>query len=333
MSGGGTKSVVQALVVNSVLTVIKSGAYFVSGSNAMLAEAIHSAADTGNQALLLLGIRTSSKSESVHHPFGYGKDRYVWALLSAAGIFFLGCGVTITHGVHALMGHEPTDPPGWMVYAILGISFVLDAFVLVGAIKELDSQREGRPWIHFLKNAEDTTTVAVLFEDGAATLGIILAFLGIFATHSLGIVWADAAATILIGCLLGVIAVFLGRQNRGYLIDRAISGEVQNKILQIIRSHKAVEGIFDIKSRIIGAGQMSFTADIEFDGKDLSDKVQERMDLEKEFAALKTPEDLDRLLDDHARVVVDELGNEIDRIEAELKAQVPSASFIQLEVD
>jgi zinc transporter 9 len=333
MAGGGTKAVIQALTVNGFLTVLKGGAYMTSGSSAMLAEAIHSAADTGNQALLLLGIKTSSKTESVHHPFGYGKDRFVWALLSAAGIFFLGCGVTITHGVHALMGHEASEAPGMMVYSILGISFALDAFVWYGAGKELNRQREGKPWLEFLRTAEDTTTVAVFFEDGAATLGIILAFAGIYATHTLGIVWADAAATIAIGVLLGVIAIFLGRQNRTYLIDRAISGDVQNKILTIIRSHKAVDGIFDVKSRIIGAGQMSFTADIEFDGKDISDKVQERMDLKKEFDALKSPEDLDRLLDNHARVVVDELGNEIDRIENELKTQIPGASFIQLEVD
>jgi len=333
MSSGGTKAVVQALAVNSVLTVIKGGAYSVSGSNAMLAETIHSTADTGNQALLLLGIKTSSKSKSVHHPFGYGKDRFVWALLSAAGIFFLGCGVTITHGVHALFGHESGDAPGWIIYAILALSFCLDAFVLFGAVKEINRQREGRPWLKFFREAEDTTTLAVMFEDGAATLGVVLAFIGIYATHNLGIVWADAAATIDIGVLLGVIAVFLGRQNRAYLIDRAVSTEVQNNILGIIRSSEAVENIFDIKSRVVGAGQMSFTADIEFDGKDISDKVQKRMDLAKEFEALKSPEDLDRLLDNHARVVVDELGNEIDRIEAEVKAQIPGASFIQLEVD
>ena len=184
-----------------------------------------------------------------------------------------------------------------------------------------------------MKNAEDTTTVAVFFEDGAATLGILLAFIGIYGTHSLGIPWADAAATILIGVLLGAIAVFLGYQNRAYLIDRSISHDVQQKILNIIRSHNTVDGVFDVKSRIIGAGQLSFTADVEFDGKDISDKVQQRMDLEQEFKNLKSAEDLDRLLDNHARVVVDELGHEIDRIEKQLKEQVPGASFIQLEVD
>jgi len=333
MAGGGKKAVLQALGVNTFLTIVKGVAYGVSGSSAMLAEAIHSAADTGNQALLLLGIKTSAKGKTERHPFGYGKDRFVWALLSAAGIFFLGCGVTITHGIHALSDHGAKDPPGVMVYSILGVALVLDLFVLYGAGKELNRQRKGRAWLSFLKNAEDTTTVAVFFEDGAATLGILLAFLGIYGTHSLGIVWADAAATILIGILLGAIAVFLGQQNRAYLIDRSISHDVQQKILSIIRSHNTVDGVFDIKSRIIGAGQLSFTADVEFDGKDISDKVQQRMDLEKEFENLKSVTDLDQLLDNHARVVVDELGHEIDRIEKQLKEQVPGASFIQLEVD
>ena len=333
MAGGGKKAVLQALGVNTFLTIVKGVAYGVSGSSAMLAEAIHSAADTGNQALLLLGITTSAKGKTERHPFGYGKDRFVWALLSAAGIFFLGCGVTITHGIHALSDHGPKEAPGMMVYSILGVAFVLDLFVLYGAGKELNRQRQGRSWVSFLKNAEDTTTVAVFFEDGAATLGILLAFAGIYGTHSLGIAWADAAATILIGVLLGAIAVFLGYQNRAYLIDRAISNDVQQEILNIIRSHDTVDGVFDIKSRIIGAGQLSFTADVEFDGKDLSDKVQQRMNLEEEFNKLKSPEDLDRLLDNHARVVVDELGHEIDRIETQLKEQIPGASFIQLEVD
>lgn len=333
MAGGGKKAVLQALGVNTFLTIVKGVAYGVSGSSAMLAEAIHSAADTGNQALLLLGITTSAKGKTEQHPFGYGKDRFVWALLSAAGIFFLGCGVTITHGIHALSDHGPKEAPGMMVYSILGVAFVLDLFVLYGAGKELNRQRQGRSWVSFLKNAEDTTTVAVFFEDGAATLGILLAFAGIYGTHSLGIAWADAAATILIGVLLGAIAVFLGYQNRAYLIDRAISNDVQQEILNIIRSHDTVDGVFDIKSRIIGAGQLSFTADVEFDGKDLSDKVQQRMNLEEEFNKLKSPEDLDRLLDNHARVVVDELGHEIDRIETQLKEQIPGASFIQLEVD
>jgi zinc transporter 9 len=333
MAGHGDKAVVMALIGNSILTVVKGFAWFVSGSNAMLAEAIHSAADTGNQALLLIGVRSSAKEGNRQHPFGYGKDRFVWALLSAAGIFFLGCGVTVTHGVHALIGHEPAQPVGWLVAGVLALSLLLDAGVLFGAFRALNERRGGKPWLRYLRETEDTTTVAVLFEDGAATLGVLLAAAGIGATHWLGLWWADGAATIAIGVLLGAIAVFLGRQNRAYLIDRSVSAEVQTRILDIIRRRRGVKQVLGVKTRVVGAGTMSFNADLEFDGKVISDRLQQRMDLAGTLRDLKTPEDLDRLLDEHARRVVDELGEEIDRIEAEVQAQVPGAAFIQLEID
>lgn len=334
MAGGGNKAVIQALVGNVVLTVIKTGAWTVSGSGAMLAEAIHSLADTGNQALLLVGVKSSGKDSTTRHPFGFGKDRFVWALLSAAGIFFLGCGVTITHGVHSLLAHEKGGAPGWITFAVLGISLLVDGFVLVSALREVNDQRGDKGWFEFLRTTEDTTTLAVLFEDGAATLGVILAAAGIGATHYLGIAWADGAATIGIGLLLGIIAAFLGRQNRAYLIDRAVGADVQTRILNIIRGHHpSVTNVLEVRSRIVGAGTLSFAAEIEFDGKIISDGVQQRMDLAAELEKLKTPEDLDRLLDQHARIVVDELGNEIDRIEQAVRDQVPGAAFIELEVD
>ncbi len=332
-AGGGNKAVVMALIGNGFLTVIKTVAFLLSGSSAMLAEAIHSLADTGNQTLLLIGVRTSSKKRTHKHPWGYGKDRYVWALLSAAGIFFLGCGVTITHGVHALISHGAQENPGWVVWTVLAIAFLVDGAVLVGAVRQLNEGRDGKPWLQYLKTTPDTATVAVLFEDGAAALGVILAVVGIGATHYLGIWWADGAATIAIGILLGVIAAYLGRQNRLYLIDRAVSADVQAKIIGIIRARGNVKGVFDIKSRIVGAGELSFTADINFDGKIISDRIQGRKNLEEQFTALKSAEDLDELLDEHARVVVDEIGEEIDRIEAEIRRQIPNISFIQLEVD
>ena len=334
MAGEGKKAVVQALAGSALLTAIKSGAYMVSGSNAMFAEAIHSLADTANQTLLLIGLSSSTRRETTRHPFGFGKDRFVWALLSAAGIFFLGCGVTMTHGVHALLGDAHLEPPGWEVWTVLSISFAIDLYVLVGALRHLNAQRGDKGWMEHLRTTEDTTTVAVVFEDGAATFGVALAALGIMATHYLGIAWADAAATIIIGLLMGFIALFLVRQNRTYLIDRAVGADVQRRILDIIRGrHPSVENIFEIKTRVVGAGIMSFTAEIEFDGAILSERVVKRLDLREELAKLETPEDLDRLLDEHARIVVDELGNEIDRIEEAVREQIPGATFIALEVD
>lgn len=332
---GGDKAVVMALAGNGFLTIIKFAAYLISGSGAMLAEAVHSAADLGNQALLWIGVRKARKGPSEHHHFGYGKDRYLFALISAAGIFFVGAGVTVTHGVHALLDGGTHGPVNWVVPVVLVISFIVDGVVLYAAIRELGKKKpEDVGWIHFIRTTSDTATVAVLFEDGAASLGVILAAVGIGAADLFGWHWADPVAAILIGVLLGIIALFLGAQNRGYLLDRALSADVQARILATIKSSgQSVRGIFDVRTRLVGADLYAFNADLEFDGKVISDRVQERMDVDKAFEELKSPEDLDRLLDEHARVVVDELGNEVDRIEDAVKDQVPGASFIFLEVE
>lgn len=333
MASGGTNAVLAALTGNAVLLVIKTLAYLVSGSGAMLAEAVHSAADLGNQALLWLGIRQSAKGPSEAHHFGYGKDRFLWALISAAGIFFLGCGVSITHGLHGLFYGEGSHGAGIIVWLVLIISLAVDGYVLREAIRELDRQRNGEPWLKFLRTTEDTTTLAVLFEDGAACLGVIFAMIGIFMSSVLHIWWADAAAAITIGLLLGVVALFLGAQNRAYLLDRAVSADVQARVLGVIRKEHSVAKVLDVKSRVVSANLFSFNADVEFDGKVLSERVMKRMNLSEAFDKLKSPEDLDRLLDEHARIVVDELGEEVDRIEKKVREQIPGAKFIQLEVD
>ncbi len=331
---GGQKAVLLAIMANSVLVAIKFVAYFFSGSGAMLAEAIHSLADVGNQTLLWIGLKRSQQGPSKQHPFGYGKARFVWALISAAGIFFVGCGVSVTHGIHALLHPEPPRPVGWMVVGVLAISFVLDAFVLVTAVRALGATRGSRSWLEFLRTTPDTATVAVLFEDGAACLGIILAAVGIFCAQKLGVTWADPAAAIAIGLLLGGVAIFLGRQNQRYLLDRSIENSVRSRILGIIRgaSSGAVRDILHVKTRVVGGDQLVFSADVDFDGTILSDRIQARTDLTKAYQDLKSPEDLDRLLDEHARIVVEELGEEVNRIEAAVRAQVPGADFIQLEV-
>lgn len=336
MAAGGdsSKAVVLALVGNGLLTVIKFAAYFLSGSGAMLAEGIHSAADTGNQFLLFVGLKKSKQGPTEDFHFGYGKDRFLWALISAAGIFFIGCGVSMTHGIEHLLNPQPRAASGMIIWIVLGISLIVDGVVLATAINALNKSRDGVPWLLFLKTTDDTTTVAVLFEDGAACLGVMLAAAGIAASEFLGWHWADPAAAIAIGVLLGIIAMFLGAQNRSYLLDRAVSADVQARVLATIRdSSKSVERVADIKTRIVGADLFSFTADIEFDGKVLSDRIQQRLDVKKLYEELKNSEDLDKLMDQHAYLVIDELGREVDRIEAAVRAQVPGAGFIQLEPD
>lgn len=332
-SAHGTKAVIYALIGNFLLTVIKVIAYLLSGSGAMLAEAIHSAADLGNQALLFIGIKKSEAAPSALHPFGYGKDRFLFAFLSAAGIFFLGAGVTITHGIHDLLDPGHKGEAGLVVAVVLGVSLLVDGAVLITAFKAVNKARAGQPWLQYLRTAEDTTTLAVMFEDGAASLGVLTAGAGIAASHFLGWVWADSVAAILIGVLLGAVAIYLGIQNRSYLLDRAVNIEVQARLLSAIQNTGNVTQIAQIKTRVLGADRFAVSAEIDLDGQRISERLQEGMKLDDELAKLKTVDDLDRLLDLYAVRVVDALGEEINRIEAEIQAQVPAAHFIQLEID
>ena len=333
MAKGSSGAVAAALVGNGLIVVIKFVAYAVTGSGAMLAEGVHSAADVGNQLLLFIGLRKSVQGPSEAHHFGYGKDRFFFAVLSAAGIFFIGCGISVTHGIETLLDPPERHAAGWLIVAVLGISFIIDGIVLGLAIRTLDHDRGDMPWLQFLRTTDDTTTLAILFEDGAALLGVMLAAAGIAADQWLGWWWADPVAAILIGILLGAVAVFLGVQNRSYLLDRAVSADVQARVLGLLRQQGSVKSVLGVKTRIVGADVFSFNADVEFDGKIISDRVANRMQVKEAFERLKTPEDLDRLLDEHARVVVDELGQEVDRIEQRVRNQVPGARFIQLEVD
>lgn len=335
MAAHGGSAVILAIGGNTVLTIIKFGAYLLTGSGAMLAETVHSAADLGNQTLLYVGLRKSQRGPSEQHHFGYGKDRFLWALVSAAGIFFIGCGVSVTHGVHDLFSPPEHKAAGLITWIVLGIALVVDGVVLAQAIREMNAKRHGQPWLTFLRTTDDTTTLAVLFEDGAACLGVIMAAVGIGLSEALHLSWIDAVTAIFIGLLLGAIALFLGAVNRAYLLDRAVSADVQARVLAAMRgvSRGAVNGIAEIKTRVVGEDVFSFTADVRFDGRVISDRVQQRMNVSEAFATLKSPDDLNRLMDDHARVVVEELGHEVDRIEKEVRAQVPGARFIQLEVD
>ena len=333
MAKGSNTAVGAALVGNGIIVVIKFIAYAFSGSGAMLAEAVHSSADVGNQVLLYIGLKKSAQGPSEQHHFGYGKDRFFFAVLSAAGIFFVGCGVSVMHGIEGLLDPHERGPVGWLVVGVLAFALIVDGIIFAMAMSALNKERKGRPWLKFMRETDDTTTLAIIFEDGAAILGVLLAAAGIALDHFFGWWWADPVAAILIGVLLGVVAVFLGVQNRSYLLDRAISADVQARVLGLLRRQGAVKDILSVKTRVVGADLFSFSADIEFDGKVLSERVLDRMNVAEAYAKLNSPEDLDRLLDEHARVVVDELGHEVDRIEQKVRQQVPGAKFIQLEVE
>ena len=180
MAGGSKLAVYSAIGGNTVVTIAKASAFAMTGSAAMLSEAIHSFADVSNQCLLAFGIKKSEKTADGQHPYGYARDRYIWTLISAVGIFFIGCGVTVYHGVHTLM--EPQAISDYKVaFAVLLFAFIVEGLVLWYAVKAIGKEAKSMDLslIEYVKAGTDPTGTAVLLEDSAAMLGVVIASIGI----------------------------------------------------------------------------------------------------------------------------------------------------------
>ncbi|HHO51750.1 MAG TPA: cation diffusion facilitator family transporter, partial [Deltaproteobacteria bacterium] len=246
MAGGSKAAVYAAIGGNSLVMVAKFVGFGLTGSGAMLSEAIHSLADVGNQVLLAVGMRNSQRVPDAEHPFGYGRDAFVWSLMSAVGIFFLGCGVSMAHGVHSLL--DPREGPfhaGGLALGILAFSFLVEGTSLAIAIKALwdEAGRRGVGLIENVRTTEDPFGVAVLLEDSAAVLGVVLASGAIWlagVTHDPR--W-DAYGTLAVGLLLGLVALFLVAKNRRMLLGRAIPAADQRRLTELLEQDPAVERI------------------------------------------------------------------------------------------
>lgn len=330
MAGNKGSAVIMALVGNGVLTAIKFIAFLLSRSPAMLSEAIHSFADTANQALLFIGIRRSERPADSRYHWGYGNERFLFALLSAMGIFVLGCGVTVYHGVAALL-----DPPdvsaSWITFAVLGIAIVVDGFVMVAAVREVYRQKGDQSFMKFLRESSDPTLLAVLFEDAVATLGCIIALVGIGLAELTGNPAFDAMSSIIIGVLLGFVAVWLGWRNSQLIVGPAIPQDVERGVIEYLKKQPSVESIRGVRTRIVGSQRFAFSADVDYNGvylgRRLTTWVAERKpDLTDEQA-------LEQFCAEFGEKVLDELAAEIDRIEADLRTEYPILSHVDLESD
>ena len=212
MASGSAFAVYAAIGANSVITVTKLTAFAFTGSGAMLSEGIHSFADVCNQTLLALGIHKAKKEPDHTHPYGYGRDSFIWAMISAVGIFFLGCGFTLYHGVHSLLHPEGVEITHIGVAGgVLLFSFLLESWTLWVAYKAVKESAEATSmtFSEYLKEGPDPMAVAVLLEDAAAVFGVCVASLciGLFVLTG-NPIW-DAVGSLLISALLGTVAIFL----------------------------------------------------------------------------------------------------------------------------
>jgi zinc transporter 9 len=210
-----SKSVSVSIVTNSLIAASKFFGYTVTGSPTLFAETIHSLADVGNQVLLKVGeIRAGGKSDPELHPFGMGQERFYWALVSAVSVFFLGCGVTLHHGITSLLQGGEVQPFTPLVIGLLLFSLALELFTCITALREIGG------WKGLRENRSNTTVLAVLAEDGIALVGILLTLFVAFSSWYFGPnATLDASVSIVVGVMLGAMAIWLANLNRRLLID------------------------------------------------------------------------------------------------------------------
>ena len=227
-----------AIVGNLAIAATKFFAAFFTGSSAMLSEGIHSLVDTGNGWLMLLGFRQSQKPPDATHPFGHGKELYFWSLVVAILIFALGGGMSVYEGVTHL-SHPQVHHSIWN-YLVLGFAIVFESLSLYFAYRAFRKEMSGQGVFETIRSSKDPTTFTVLFEDTAALLGLLVAFVGIFLGHQLNNPYLDGVASIVIGLILAVVAAFLAYESKGLLIGEGVDPVVLASIRSIAAADPAV---------------------------------------------------------------------------------------------
>lgn len=328
----GLMPVIFALAGNAFIAAIKFAGFFISGSGAMFSEAIHSLADTLNQGLLMIGLKKSTKKADEDFSYGYGQERFLWALISACGIFFLGAGVTIYHGINSLLEREVIHI-GPVVFAILSLSFAIETVTFILALRELRKSNHGKSLGESLREG-DPTTIAVLYEDGVAVLGVVIAAISIFLAQLTGSYYWDAAGSIVIGTLLGIVAVVLIRKNREYLIGKNIPEEIEEKVIKILESYASIEKVLDFKSSVLDVNYYQIKCEVEFNGTALLRKIYRDKMIRQEYDMIKDDYgEFVKFLADYIDKVPRLVGNKIDEIEKRIKKEIPEIKHIDIEIN
>ncbi len=332
LKSSGSIPTLLAFFGNLIVTVAKFFGFFVSGSAALFSEAIHSIADTSNQFLLLVGVYKSTKQADEDYNYGYGRERFVWALISACGIFFVGCGVTVYHGLQILI-HPEEIIFHTVIFYILAISFVVEFSTFYIAYIHLKKQSGEKTFHKILKNG-DPTTLAVFYEDGLAVLGIFIAVIGIVLSNITGQSYWDALSSILIGIMLGVMAIVLISKNRNYLLTKSIPEDIQERVIEILETEPTIEKVLDFKSSVVDINKYLIKCDVEFNAAALMKHLDQHNFLDNEYENVKENyNEFMRFCVDYMDRVPRMVGREIDKIEKKIKSEFPQIIFIDIEIN
>lgn len=263
MARGSTRAVVAAMIANGIIAVAKFVAAAVTGSSAMLAEGIHSVADTGNQVLLLFGNRRSQLPADRRHPFGHGPEMYFWSLIVAMILFGLGGGFSLYEGISHLGHAEVSRDPLWS-YSVLGVAFVVELIALRVALGSLGGKGSGRSLWERIRDSKDPRVFVPVAEDAAALLGVVVAAAGIFLSRRFDAPVYDAASSIVIGLILAGVAVFLAYETRSLLVGETVGRDLEASIRRICVGDEAVEGIVRMLGVHLGPDEILLTLGLRF---------------------------------------------------------------------
>ena len=297
-AGGGTRAILAAFFANLGIAIAKFIGFAFTGASSMLAEAIHSCADTGNQALLLLGGRLARRDATPDHPFGFGRERYFWSLVVALVLFSIGSLFAISEGVDKIRHPHEIDSPIW-AFAILGLGIILEGFSFRTAIVASNEIRGTASWPSFIKRAKVPELPVVLLEDLGALAGLVFAFVALaIAVTADAPVW-DGVGTLAIGILLGIIAIILALEMRSLLLGEGARASDLKTIQSAIESTRGVDRVIHIRTQHLGPEELLVAAKIHFD----------------------------------ASYSMMELADAIDRVESAVRGQLPIARPMYIEPD
>lgn len=264
MASHTSKTVIySALAGNAAIAATKFGAAIFTGSAAMMSEAIHSCVDTGNQLLLLFGLRRAAKPASAKHPFGYGLQLYFYTFVVAVLIFGVGAVVSILHGIEKIQ-HPHDIENAWVNYLVLGLGILFEGAVWIVAFKAFKKEKGRKSWWSAVRNSKDPTVFTVLFEDTAALLGLIAALLGVFLSEQFNMPVIDGIASVVIGLILAVTAGFLAFESQSLLTGEAASHDTRVGINRIARAEPGVAGLNQALTMHFGPNDVFVALSLDF---------------------------------------------------------------------
>ncbi len=266
-SSGSFVTVLVAFGANLLVAIAKSFAALVTGSASLTAEAAHSWADTGNEIFLLIAERRSNKAPDDAHPYGYGRDVYVWSLFAAVGLFTVGAVVSIMHGITELSSDEPSEN-ALVAYIVIGLSFILEGTSFLRSVRQLrgTAAEADQEVLEHVLETSDPTVRAVFFEDAAALIGLALAAAGVFLHEITGSAVWDAIGSIAIGGLLAVVAVLLIQLNRRFLIGQSPSPRAMTAVLKLLADQDDVASVSYLHIEYVGPSRVFLVAAVDLVG-------------------------------------------------------------------